>query len=118
MKSNKVRFLRRKQRVRSKISSVSDRKRLVVFKSGKHIYAQIIDDSLSCTLVAASTLDKEIRQKGKSNCNKVFAAKVGQLLASRAAEKQIHEVVFDKGGHAYHGVIEVLANEARKVLSF
>lgn len=118
MSSNNQGFVRRKQRVRAKLRKVSDRKRLSVFKSGQHIYAQIIDDSTSRTLVSASTLDKEIRIKGKSNCNTEFAIKVGKLLADRAEKQSITEVAFDKGGHRYHGVIKALADEARKKLQF
>ncbi|PCJ26937.1 MAG: 50S ribosomal protein L18 [Rickettsiales bacterium] len=111
-------FKRRKERVRVKLKKVSDRNRLSVFKSGRHIYAQIIDDSTSRTLVSASTLDKEIRVTAKSNCNVEFAVKVGKLLADRAAEKSINLVAFDKGGHKYHGVVKALADEARKKLQF
>ncbi|GAB4163421.1 MAG: 50S ribosomal protein L18 [Rickettsiaceae bacterium] len=118
MSSNNQSFVRRKQRVRTKLRRVSDRNRLSVFKSGRHIYAQIIDDSTSRTLVAASTLDKEIRKPAKSNCNVEFAIKVGKLLADRAEKKAIKLVAFDKGGHRYHGVIKALAEEARKKLQF
>lgn len=113
-----ARFQRRKERVRAKIKKVSGRNRLSVFKSGQHIYAQIIDDSTSRTLVAASTLDKEIRKKGKSNCNKESAAKVGRLIAERAVKQAIKDVAFDKGGYKFHGVIKALADEARKELNF
>lgn len=114
-------FQRRKERVRIKLKKVSNRNRLSVFKSAKHIYAQIIDDLIAKTLVSASTLDKTIRKNGKSNCNNSNienAVKVGKLIAERAAEKSIKMVTFDKGGHKYHGVIKALAEEARKVLSF
>lgn len=111
-------FQRRKQRVRTKIKKVSDRNRLSVFKSGQHIYAQIIDDASSRTLVSASTLDKDIRKAGKSNCNIENAIKVGKLIAQRAEAKAIELVAFDKGGHRYHGVIKALADEARKSLNF
>lgn len=118
MTSNNQSFVRRKQRVRTKLKKVSDRYRLSVFKSGKHVYAQIIDDANSKTLVSASTLDKEIRQTAKSNCNIEFAIKVGKLLADRAEKESIKLVAFDKGGHRYHGVIKALADEARKKLQF
>jgi len=118
MRSSKVKFDIRKSRIRAKLARVSDRVRLSVFKSGKHIYAQIIDDSKSITLVSASTLDKEIRQLKKSNCNVAFASKVGDLIAERAANKGIEQVVFDKGGYKYHGVIKALADAARKKLKF
>ena len=111
-------FQKRKERVRTKLKKVSDRNRLSVFKSGQHIYAQIIDDATSRTLVAASTLDKSIRKVGKSNCNIENAIKVGKMIGERAAEKAIKVVAFDKGGHKYHGIIKALADEARKNLNF
>lgn len=114
MSANNQVFRKRRDRVRTKLRKISDRNRLSVFKSGRHIYAQIIDDSTSKTLVAASTLDKSIRKPAKSNCNVEFAVKVGKLLADRAEEKSIKLVAFDKGGHKYHGVIKALADEARK----
>jgi len=118
MSSNSLVFRRRKDRVRAKLKKVSNRNRLSVFKSSRHIYAQIIDDSISKTLVEASTLDNSIRRYRKSNCNIDFAVKVGKLLADRAEEKSIKTVSFDKGGHKYHGVIKALADEARKKLLF
>jgi large subunit ribosomal protein L18 len=113
-----ARFQRRKERVRSKLRKVSNRSRLSIFKSGQHIYAQIIDDSTSKTLVSASTLEKAIKKPGKSNCNKEAAAKVGKLIAERAAAKAIKDVAFDKSGYKFHGVIKALADEARKELNF
>jgi|TARA_B110000503_G_scaffold88455_1_gene134095 large subunit ribosomal protein L18 len=118
MSANNPNFRRRRDRVRIKLKKVSDRNRLSVFKSGRHIYAQIIDDSTSKTLVSASTLDKELRKADKSNCNIDLAVKVGKLLADRAEKKSIKLVAFDKGGHRYHGVIKALADEARKKLQF
>ena len=118
MSANNLVFRKRRDRVRTKLRRISDRSRLSVFKSGRHIYAQIIDDSTSKTLVTASTLDKSIRKPVQSNCNVEFAVKVGKLLADRAEEKSIKLVAFDKGGHKYHGVIKALANEARKKLQF
>ena len=118
MRNSKARFEIRKNRVRTKISKVSDRVRLSVFKSGKHIYVQVIDDAISTTLVAASTLDKEIRKSGKSNCNIDSANLLGELIAAKAAKLGIDKVVFDKGGYKYHGVIKALADGARKKLEF
>lgn len=118
MSTNTSGFKRRSDRVRAKLRKVSTRNRLSVFKSGRHIYAQIIDDSKSRTIVSASTLDKTIRESAKSNCNIDLAVKVGKLLAQRAEEKLINLVAFDKGGHKYHGVIKALADEARKKLQF
>ncbi|MCP5369743.1 MAG: 50S ribosomal protein L18 [Rickettsiaceae bacterium] len=111
-------FDRRKERIRAKLRKVSDRHRLSVFRSGQHIYAQIIDDVNSITLVSASTLDKSIRALSKSNCNIESAIKVGKLLADRAEEQSIKLVAFDKGGYKYHGVIKALADEARKKIQF
>lgn len=109
---------RRKSRARYKIKSVSSRNRLSVFKSGKHIHVQIIDDAASKTLVSASTLEKDIRNINKSNCNIESAIKVGKMIGERASKKNIKDVVFDKGGRCYHGVIKALADEARKKLNF
>jgi large subunit ribosomal protein L18 len=120
MRTSKCRFEIRRNRVRSKLAAVSNsnRPRLSVFKSGRHVYAQIIDDSKSSTIVAASTLDKEIKQTKKSNCNVNSAEKVGELLAERASGKGVIKVAFDKGGYKYHGIIKALANGARKKLEF
>jgi len=116
--SKLYKFDRRKNRIRYKIKQVSDRNRLSIYKSGRHIYAQIIDDSQSKTLVSATTLESSLLQKDKSNCNKIMAEKLAQLISSRAVELGIKQVVFDKGGYKYHGVIKAFADEARKKLSF
>jgi large subunit ribosomal protein L18 len=118
MRTKNQRFQKRRERLRTKLRKVSDRHRLSIFKSGQHIYAQIIDDVTATTLVAASTLDRSIRQVGKSICNIEYAVKVGQLLLERAITKEITSVAFDKGGHKYHGVVKALAEEARKGLNF
>src|SRR5689334_16158432 len=118
MRTSRSRFEIRKNRIRSKIALVSDRARLSVFKSGRHLYAQLIDDRQAVTIISASTLDKEIRQLKKSNCNMSAAVKVGELLAKRAAEKGVKKAVFDKGGYKYHGVVKALADAARKELEF
>jgi large subunit ribosomal protein L18 len=118
MRNPKLKFEIRKKRIRAKIAKVSNRVRLSVFKSGQHIYAQIIDDVNSITIASASTLDEAIRKTKKSNCNKGAATKVGELLAVRAAEKNIVDVVFDKGGYKYHGVIKALADATKKQLNF
>lgn len=108
--ANKAR-LKRHLRVRSKISGTAERPRLNVFRSAKHIYAQLIDDAAATTLVSASTLDKGF--EGPTG-NKEAAAKVGKLLAEKAAAKGITEVVFDRGGYLYHGRIKELADGARE----
>jgi len=118
MRNPKLKFEIRKKRTRTKIAKVSNRVRLSVFKSGRHVYAQIIDDANSITIASASTLDEGIRQLKKSNCNKNSAIKVGELLADRAAKKGVTYVVFDKGGYKYHGIIKALADAAKKELNF
>ena len=102
---------RRHMRVRRKISGTAERPRLCVYRSNSNIYAQIIDDVAGNTLVAASTLDKEIKTK---YANKQAAKEVGTLIAKRAADKKIVDVVFDRGGYIYHGVIKELAEAARE----
>lgn len=102
---------RRHARVRNKISGTAECPRLCVFRSNKAIYAQIIDDTKGNTLVSASTLDKEVKNK---HSNKEAAKEVGALIASRAKEKKITNVVFDRSGYIYHGVIKELAESARE----
>ena len=102
---------RRHIRVRRKISGTAERPRLCVYRSNTNIYAQIIDDVAGNTLVAVSTLDKEIKTK---HANKEAAKEVGTLIAKRAAEKKIVDVVFDRGGYIYHGVVKELAEAARE----
>jgi large subunit ribosomal protein L18 len=116
MRSTRHRFEIRRNRTRAKISRVSDRARLSIFKSGRHIYAQVIDDANSVTLASASTLDKEIRQLKKSNCNIDSAIKVGELLAARMSKAEIKTIVFDRGGYKYHGVVKALADSVREKL--
>ena len=108
--TNKAR-LNRHKRVRGKISGTAECPRLNVFRSTKNIYAQIIDDVKGVTLVAASSLDKEFNGNGG---NKEAAKKVGELIAKRAAEKGISEVVFDRGGYIFHGRVKELAEGARE----
>ena len=107
--------LRRKRRIRKKIVGTSIRVRLCVFKSLKHIYAQIIDDTQGRTLVAASTLDPVLREEIKNMKGKILPSKeVGKLVAQRALEKGIKRVVFDRNGFPYHGRIKALAEGARE----
>lgn len=108
--SNKAR-LKRHARVRAKISGTAARPRLAVFRSAKHIYAQIIDDATGATLVSASTMDKDFESFGG---NKEAARKVGAALASKATAKGISEVVFDRSGYIYHGRVQELAEGARE----
>ncbi len=108
--TNKAR-LNRHKRVRGKISGTAECPRLNVFRSTKNIYAQIIDDVKGVTLVAASSLDKEFNGNGG---NKEAARKVGEMIAKRAAEKGISQVVFDRGGYMFHGRVKELAEGARE----
>ena len=107
---NKAR-LKRHKRVRAKISGTALRPRLNVFRSTNNIYAQLIDDVAGVTLASASTLDKELNGYGG---NKEAAKKVGKLIAERAAQKNITEVVFDRGGYIFHGRVKELAEGARE----
>ena len=102
---------RRHIRVRRKISGTPECPRLCVYRSNSNIYAQIIDDVAGNTLVSCSTLDKEIKTK---HANKEAAKEVGTLIAKKAAEKNIEQVVFDRGGYIYHGVVKELAEAARE----
>jgi large subunit ribosomal protein L18 len=109
-------FNRRKSRVRAKIKSVSSpvRPRLSVFRSNSHIYVQVIDDREGRTLVAASTLDKDLRGKVKNGGTKEASVEVGKLIAARALNQGIKSVVFDRGGYLFHGRVMELANAARE----
>ena len=105
---------RRKRRVRQRIYGLPSRPRLNVFRSKSHIYAQIIDDTTGRTLAAASTLEVDLRASLKSNRPVEAAKAVGQLLANRAKTARIEAVVFDRGGHIYHGRIKALAEASRE----
>jgi len=113
-------FERRKSRVRYAIRKNSGgRIRLSVFRSGKHIYAQVIDDSINATLAQASTVEKEVSDKLKSGATIEAAKLVGSLVAERAKAAKVAEVVFDRGGYIYHGRVKALADAAREAgLSF
>jgi large subunit ribosomal protein L18 len=106
--------LRRHARVRQKVNGNGNRPRLAVFRSLNHIYAQVIDDAQGNTLVAASTLDPELKKDAKGKNKTDRAGLAGGLLAKRAAEKGISEVAFDRGGFKYHGRVKALADAARK----
>ena len=107
----KLERTRRHARVRTKVSGTAERPRLCVYRSNSNLYAQIIDDVAGNTLVAASTLDKEVKTK-KSNIE--AAKEVGALIAKRAAAKNIKTVVYDRGGYIFHGVVKELAEAARE----
>ena len=102
---------KRHMRVRSKISGTPERPRLNVFRSEKHIYAQVIDDTKGVTLCSASSVEKDFKGSGS---NKEAAKKVGKMVAERAVKKGIETVVFDRGGYIYHGRVKELAEAARE----
>lgn len=109
-KKRKIRHVR----VRRKVFGTPERPRLSVYRSLSNIYAQIIDDTTGATLVAASTLDKEIKENVNHAGNKEAAKIVGQLVAKKAVEKGISQVVFDRAGYIYHGRVKELAEGARE----
>lgn len=102
---------RRHARVRTKISGTAERPRLCVYRSNKNLFVQVIDDVNGTTLAAASTLDKEVKNK---HANSEAAKEVGALIAKRAQDKKIKTVVFDRSGYLYHGIIKDLAEAARE----
>lgn len=104
----------RHKRIRKKISGTPEKPRLSVYRSEKHIYAQIIDDVNGRTLVAASTVEKALREKLQKTWNVDAAKEVGKLVAERAIAKGIKDVVFDRGGFKYHGRVKALADAARE----
>ncbi len=108
------RRMRRHWRIRKRVFGTPERPRLSVFRSLKHIYAQIIDDTTGQTLCSASTLDKELRDKVKGLTKTQQAIEVGKLIAKRALELGIKQVAFDRGGHKYHGRVKALADAARE----
>ena len=103
--------IKRHNRVRGKISGTAERPRLCVFRSENHIYAQIIDDVAGNTLVSASTVEKSFEGNGS---NIEAAKKIGAVIAERALQKGIEDVVFDRGGYIYHGRVKALADGARE----
>ena len=104
---------KRHRRVRQKIAGLNDRPRLTVFRSHKHIYAQLVDDTTGRTLASASTLDPAFRTQKQKGSNRSGATAVGQLLAERALAAKISKVVFDRGGYLFHGRVKALADGAR-----
>jgi large subunit ribosomal protein L18 len=108
-------FARRRARVRHRIAvTAKARPRLSVFRSSKHIYAQVIDDDRSATLAAASSLDKDLRTTLKTGADKAAAVAVGKLIAERAKAAGVGAVVFDRGGYLFHGRVKALADAARE----
>jgi large subunit ribosomal protein L18 len=106
--------LKRHLRVRKKIEGTTLRPRLNIFRSSKHMYAQIIDDTKGVTIVAASTLDKDLEEAVNNGGNVDAARQVGALIAKRAKEQGVVKVVFDRGGYLYHGRVQALADAARE----
>lgn len=112
---SKALFARRQRRVRYALrQQANGRVRLSVFRSGQHIYAQLIDDAKGETLAAASTLDAGIKKEGKSGASVDAAKAVGALIAQRAKEAKVDHVVFDRGGYLFHGRVKALADAARE----
>lgn len=115
MQSTKELFIRRRQRTRTRIRQNSaGRPRLSVFRSSKHIYAQIIDDGRGHTVAAASSIERDMRGKVKTGADVAAAREVGLLLAERAKAAGVDQVVFDRGGYPYHGRVKALAEAARE----
>jgi large subunit ribosomal protein L18 len=115
VKDKRIARLKRKKRVRNKIRGTAEMPRLTVFKSAKHIYAQIIDDTTGCTLAAASTVSKELRLKAKDiSSNTKGAILVGEVIAKNGLGKGVNKVVFDRNGFLFHGRVKALAEAARE----
>jgi large subunit ribosomal protein L18 len=100
-------------RIRRKVSGTAERPRLSVYFSGRHVYAQVVDDEMGKTLVSASTTEKEL-SKANPAANRATAEKIGKLIAERARAKKIEKAVFDRGGFQYHGKVKALADAARE----
>ncbi len=113
IKKKRMGHLRRRKRVRQKISGTGNRPRLAVFRSLKHIYVQLINDELGETVAEASTLSPELKDNLSNGGNIAAAESVGALIAQKAKHREIEGVVFDRGGHLYHGRIKALAEAAR-----
>jgi large subunit ribosomal protein L18 len=105
---------RRRRRVRRKIFGTADCPRLTVFRSNKHIHAQLIDDAAGKTILSASSLGADIRAKNARGSNREMAARVGTILAQKAVQRNIKKVVFDRNGYLYHGRVKALADAARQ----
>jgi len=112
MLKRKEKRIRRHKRVRAKVFGTKERPRLCVFRSAKHIYAQLIDDQKGLTIAVAS--DLELKKSKKTKTKKEKASAVGELIAEKALKKKIERVIFDRGGYAYHGRVKALAEGARE----
>ena len=106
--------IKRHYRIRNRVKGTAQTPRLAVFRSNKHMYAQLIDDVAGVTLAAASTMEAEIASKLEATTNIAAAEAVGEAIAKKAIEKGITEVVFDRGGYVYHGKVKALADAARE----
>ncbi len=106
--------LARHERVRRKVKGTEERPRLAVFRSSEHIYAQVINDLTGSTVAAASSIEPSMREEANKMTKTQRAQKVGQMIASRALDKGVNQVVFDRGGHIYHGRVKALAEAARE----
>ena len=106
--------LKRKKRIRKNLVGTQERPRLSVFRSSKHIYAQVIDDTNGRTLVAASSMEKEVKERPKFENKVAVAGFVGKIIAQRAIEKGISKVVFDRNGFLYHGRVKAISDGARE----
>jgi large subunit ribosomal protein L18 len=102
------------RRIRKKISGTAERPRLAVHFSGKHVYAQVIDDDAGRTLIAAATTQKDVLGENKAAANRTTAEVIGKIIAERAKAKKISKVVFDRGGFQYQGKVKALADAARE----
>ena len=112
--NRKVTRQRLHERIRKKVSGTASRPRLSVYFSGKHVYAQVIDDDAGKTIIAASTAEKNVLGKNKPGANRASAEVVGKTIAERARGKKIESVVFDRGGFQYQGKVKALADAARE----
>ena len=106
--------LKRKKRIRKKLYGSQQRPRLSVYRSAKHIYTQIVDDTQGITLVSASSMEKDVREQQKFENKTAAATYIGKLIAERASEKGIQSVVFDRNGFLYHGRVKAVSDGARK----
>jgi large subunit ribosomal protein L18 len=102
------------ERIRKKVAGTAQRPRLAIHFSGKHVYAQVIDDDTGRTLAAASTVESELVGKSKAAANRVNAERIGKTIAERLLAKKMDRVVFDRGGFLYHGKVKALADAARE----
>ena len=112
--TKKAARLKRKKRIRKKISGTPDRPRLTVFRSARHIYAQVIDDLSGQTLAAASSVEKTFTESSKAGKKSAVASQIGKLIAERAIGKGVKSVVFDRNGFLYHGRIKAVSEGARE----